>query len=63
MDAKRIIHGYLNKQRQALLAKLDGVGEREMRWPMTPTGTNLLGLVKHVAIVQLGYFGDVFDRP
>jgi hypothetical protein len=54
MDAKRIIHGYLNKQRQALLAKLDGVAEREARWPMTPTGTNLLGLVKHVAIVELG---------
>jgi hypothetical protein len=63
MDAKRIISGYLNKHRQALLAKLDGVGEREVRWPMTPTGTNLLGLVKHVAIVELGYFGDVFDRP
>lgn len=62
MDAKRIIHRYLNMQRQALLAKLDGVGEREVRWPMTPTGTNLLGLVKHVAIVELGYFGEVFDR-
>lgn len=63
MDAKRIISGYLNKHRQALLAKLDGVGEREVRWPMTPTGTNLLGLVKHVATVELGYFGEVFDRP
>jgi hypothetical protein len=30
---------------------------------MTPTGTNLLGLVKHVASVELGYFGDTFDRP
>jgi hypothetical protein len=30
---------------------------------MTPTGTNLLGLVKHVASVDLGYFGDTFDRP
>ena len=30
---------------------------------MTPTGTNLLGLVKHVASVQIGYFGEVFDRP
>ncbi len=30
---------------------------------MTPTGTNLLGLVKHVAYVQLGYLGEVFGRP
>jgi hypothetical protein len=63
MDAKRIIHGYLDRQRKALLAKLDGLGERDVRWPMTPTGTNLLGLVKHVASIELGYFGEVFERP
>ena len=63
MDQKQIIHRYLGIQRDALLAKLDGLGERDVRWPMTPTGTNLLGLVKHVASVELGYFGEVFDRP
>ena len=63
MDPKRIIHRYLDKQRTALLAKLDGVDERAARWPMTQTGTNLLGLVKHVAGIELGYFGEVFDRP
>ena len=30
---------------------------------MTPTGTNLLGLVKHLAYVETGYFGDTFGRP
>jgi Protein of unknown function (DUF664) len=63
MDPKRIIHRYLDKQRTALRAKLDGIGERDVRWPMTPTGTNLLGLVKHVASNELSYFGEVFDRP
>jgi hypothetical protein len=63
MDPKRIIHRYLDKQRKALLANLDGLGERDVRWPMTRTGTNLLGLVKHVASIELGYFGEVFDRP
>ena len=58
-----MIHRYLDKQRRALLEKLDGVGERDLRWPMTQTGTNLLGLVKHVASVELGYFGEVFERP
>jgi hypothetical protein len=63
MEPKRILHRYLDKQRRALLAKLDGVSERDVRWPMTQTGTNLLGLVKHVASNELGYFGEVFDRP
>lgn len=63
MDPKLVLHRYLAAQRDALLAKLGGLDERDMRWPMTPTGTNLLGLVKHVASVELGYFGEVFDRP
>ena len=63
MDPKLVLHHYLAAQRDALLAKLGGLDERDMRWPMTPTGTNLLGLVKHVASVELGYFGEVFDRP
>lgn len=63
MDQKQIIHRYLRISRDALLAKLDGLSERDVRWPMTQTGTNLLGLVKHVASVELGYFGEVFARP
>jgi Protein of unknown function (DUF664) len=63
MDPKRILQRYLDKQRKALLAKLDGISERDVRWPMTQTGTNLLGLVKHVASNELAYFGEVFDRP
>jgi hypothetical protein len=63
MEPKRIMHRYLDNQRKALVAKLDGVSERDARWPMTQTGTNLLGLVKHVASIELGYFGEVFDRP
>ena len=43
--------------------KLDGLTEYDIRRPMVPTGTNLLGLVKHVASVELGYFGDCFGRP
>ena len=62
-DEKRTLKRYLQDGRDALLWKLDGLGEREIRLPMTPTGTNLLGLVKHVASVEIGYFGDVFDRP
>ena len=49
--------------RDALLWKLDGLSEYDIRRPLTPTGTNLLGLVKHLASVELGYFGDTFGRP
>jgi len=63
MDEKETLHHYLRTRRAQLLAKLDGLGEYDIRRPMTPTGTNLLGLVKHVASVELGYFGEVFGRP
>ena len=62
-DPKEDLHRYLRAAREALLWKLDGLSEYDLRRPMTPTGTNLLGLVKHVASVELGYFGDTFDRP
>jgi hypothetical protein len=34
-----------------------------VRRPLTRTGTNLLGLVKHLSIVEAWYFGKAFDRP
>ena len=60
---KADLHRYLQVGRDALVWKLEGLSEYEIRRPMTPTGTNLLGLVKHTASMELGYFGDVFGRP
>ncbi|HLL51704.1 MAG TPA: DinB family protein [Thermomicrobiales bacterium] len=54
---------YLQTAREVLLWKLDGLSEYDIRRPLTPTGTNLLGLVKHVASVEAGYLGDCFGRP
>ncbi|MFI0789803.1 DinB family protein [Streptomyces lydicus] len=54
---------YLQEGRDALVWKLDGLSDYEVRRPLTPTGTNLLGLVKHVAGVELAYLGDTFGRP
>ncbi|MGH3478490.1 MAG: DinB family protein [Pseudonocardiaceae bacterium] len=62
-DAKADLCRYLQAAREALLWKLDGLSEYNIRRPMVPTGTNLLGLIKHVASVELGYFGDTFGRP
>ncbi|QDO87599.1 DinB family protein [Ornithinimicrobium ciconiae] len=62
-DQKAILHRYLISARDALLWKLDGLDDYAVRRPMTPTGTNLLGLVKHVASVTDGYLGAVMGRP
>jgi len=62
-DPKADLHFYLQSARDALLWKLEGLSEYDIRRPLTPTGTNLLGLVKHVASVELGYLGDTFGRP
>ncbi|KAF2779748.1 DinB family protein [Streptomyces sp. OM5714] len=62
-DPKADLHSYLQSARDALLWKLEGLSEYDIRRPATPTGTNLLGLVKHAASVELGYLGDVFGRP
>ncbi len=43
--------------------KLEGLSDYDIRRPLTSTGTNLLGLVKHNAVSDARYFGDVFDRP
>ncbi|MFD4030094.1 DinB family protein [Streptomyces sp. NPDC058637] len=62
-DPKTDLHFYLQSARDTLLWKLDGLGEYDVRRPMTPTATNLLGLVKHAAGTELGYLGEVFGRP
>ena len=61
-EPKTALLHYLNRDRSAVLWKLDGLNDYDLRRPMTPTGTNLLGVVKHLAMVELGYFGEVFGR-
>lgn len=54
---------YLRTGRESLIWKLDGLSEYDVRRPLVPTGTNLLGLIKHLASVEAGYLGDTFGRP
>jgi uncharacterized damage-inducible protein DinB len=63
MEPKAVLVHYLQQARDAMLWKLDGLGEYDIRRPMTPTGTSLLGMVKHLAGVEAGYFGATFGRP
>jgi hypothetical protein len=60
---KEELHRKLQACRDVLLSKLEGLSEYDRRRPMTPTGTNLLGLVKHLAGVEYLYLGEAFGRP
>jgi hypothetical protein len=61
--AKEYLHDDLRWVREAIVWKLDGLSEYDIRRPLTPTGTNLLGLIKHLATWEARYLGEIFDRP
>lgn len=61
--SKAHLHDHLRWVRETLVWKLDGLSEYDIRRPLTSTGTNLLGLIKHTAVWDSRYFGEVFDRP
>jgi uncharacterized damage-inducible protein DinB len=61
-DPKEQLRLYLQEARDALVWKLEGLSDYDIRRPMTPTGTNLLGLIKHLASIEFGYFGEAFGR-
>ncbi|GAB3622238.1 DinB family protein [Mariniluteicoccus endophyticus] len=63
MDHKETLHHYLKTARGVVMSKVEGLPERELRMPRTPTGTNLLGVVKHLALVEVGYLGNCMGRP
>ena len=63
LDPQTVLLQYLDRNRAALRWKAEDLSEYDARRPLTDTGTNLLGLVKHVTLVELGYFGDCLGRP
>ncbi len=63
VDIKAELHDKLRVARGVMVAKLDGLSEYDARRPMTASGTNLLGLVKHLVGCEEVYLGTAFDRP
>lgn len=61
--AKGYLHDALRSARRSLLATLDGLSEFDARRPLTGTGTNVLGLLKHLSITEARYLGEVVGRP
>ncbi|HET6773930.1 MAG TPA: DinB family protein [Acidimicrobiales bacterium] len=60
---KESLKAALDRHREAVLWKVEGLDDDELRRPMTPSGTNVLGLVKHLAAVEYGWFCEPFGRP
>ena len=56
------LHVSLDRHRDVVLWKIDGLHDEQLRRPMTPSGTSLLGLVKHLAAVEYGWFCHTFQR-
>jgi len=52
----------LDRHRDVVLWKLDGLDDESLRRPMVPSGTSLLGMVKHLAAVEYGWFCRTFGR-
>ncbi|MGW6198020.1 mycothiol transferase [Kribbella sp. NPDC055110] len=61
--AKEYLHDSLRWVRESLLTKIEGLSEYDVRRPLSHTGTNLLGLIKHLTITEARYLGEIFDRP
>ena len=62
-DITADLRRYFQETRDRVVSALDGLSEYDIRRPVTPTGTNLLGLVKHLAGNEFGYLGDSVGRP
>jgi len=59
---KQSLHVSLDRHRDVILWKLEGLDDEQLRRAMTPSGTNLLGLVKHLGAVEYGWFCETFGR-
>ena len=57
-DERAVLGGFLDHYRETLLEICEGLSEKELRRPMVPSGTSLLGLVKHLAYVEIGWFQE-----
>jgi hypothetical protein len=62
-DEKTTLFEALDRHRDVVVWKLAGLADQEARRPRVPSGTSLLGLVKHLTWVEYGWFCDTFGHP
>jgi uncharacterized damage-inducible protein DinB len=61
-EEKESLRVSLDRHRDAVVWKFDGLDEAAARRPMTPSGTSMLGLLKHLAAVEYNWFAETFGR-
>jgi hypothetical protein len=61
-DEKTSLRVSVDRHRDVVLWKIEGLDDEQLRRPMTPSGTSLLGMVKHLAAVEYGWFCSTFGR-
>ena len=59
---RETLHDSLNRNRDIVVWKLEGLDDEALRRPVVASGTNMLGLVKHLAAVEFGWFCTTFGR-
>jgi hypothetical protein len=62
-DLREVLLEYLQSARERVVSRVDGLSEFDAHRPLTPSGTNLLGLVKHLASMEWTYLGSCVGRP
>jgi uncharacterized damage-inducible protein DinB len=59
---KESLHVSLERHRDVVLWKLEGLDDEQLRRQLVPSGNSLLGLVKHLASVEYSWFCQTFGR-
>ena len=62
-DESTVLMAALQSHRDVMLWKLEGLTDEEQRRVLVPSGTTLVGLVKHLANAEYGWFCETFGRP
>src|SRR2546428_8656980 len=55
-DEKTMLSAFLDRYREPIIWKLDGVSTAEASRKLVPSATTLLGIVKHLAYVERSWF-------
>ena len=59
-DEKAMLSAFLDRYRETILWKLEGVTKEQASARLVPSATTLLGIVKHLAYVERGWFPIYF---
>jgi uncharacterized damage-inducible protein DinB len=59
---KEMLQVSLDRHRDVVVWKIEGLDDEQVRRQLVPSGTSMLGVVKHLAAVEYGWFGLQFER-